>query len=118
MNLFTAINNAMDIALGSDPKAVVFGEDVAFGGVFRTSIGLREKYGKHRVFNTPLCEQGIAGFAIGMAAMGYTPIAEIQFADYIFPAFDQASKFLIRRRPKRTQTLRKYLLESSSRLFG
>lgn len=91
MNLFTAINNAMDIALGSDPKAVVFGEDVAFGGVFRTSIGLREKYGKHRVFNTPLCEQGIAGFAIGMAAMGYTPIAEIQFADYIFPAFDQAS---------------------------
>jgi 2-oxoisovalerate dehydrogenase E1 component beta subunit len=57
MNLFTAINNAMDIALGSDPKAVVFGEDVAFGGVFRCSSGLREKHGKDRVFNTPLCEQ-------------------------------------------------------------
>eukprot|EP00027_Filamoeba_sp_ATCC50430_P005481 CAMPEP_0168560498 /NCGR_PEP_ID=MMETSP0413-20121227/11092_1 /TAXON_ID=136452 /ORGANISM="Filamoeba nolandi, Strain NC-AS-23-1" /LENGTH=358 /DNA_ID=CAMNT_0008591803 /DNA_START=209 /DNA_END=1282 /DNA_ORIENTATION=+ len=89
MNLFTAINNAMDIALATDPKAVVFGEDVAFGGVFRCAIGLREKHGAHRVFNTPLCEQGIAGFAIGMAAMGATPIAEIQFADYIFPAFDQ-----------------------------
>jgi len=68
---------------------VVFGEDISFGGVFRCSSGLREKYGNHRVFNTPLCEQGIAGFAIGMAAVGSTPIAEIQFADYIFPAFDQ-----------------------------
>jgi hypothetical protein len=91
MNFFTAINNALDIALGADPKATVFGEDVAFGGVFRCTINLREKYGNSRVFNTPLSEQGIAGFAIGMAAVGATPIAEIQFADYIFPAFDQAS---------------------------
>jgi 2-oxoisovalerate dehydrogenase E1 component beta subunit len=52
-------------------------------------MGLAEKYGKSRVFNTPLVEQGIAGFAIGMAAVGHTPIAEIQFADYVFPAFDQ-----------------------------
>eukprot|EP01112_Ceratiomyxa_fruticulosa_P009551 TRINITY_DN2499_c0_g1_i5.p1 TRINITY_DN2499_c0_g1~~TRINITY_DN2499_c0_g1_i5.p1 ORF type:complete len:404 (-),score=78.14 TRINITY_DN2499_c0_g1_i5:88-1299(-) len=89
MNLFTAINNAMDIALKSDPKSVVCGEDVGFGGVFRCSVDLRSKHGAHRVFNTPLCEQGIIGFAIGMAAMGCTPIAEIQFADYIFPAFDQ-----------------------------
>lgn len=58
MNLFTAINNAMDIALSTDPKACIFGEDVAFGGVFRCTVGLREKYGAHRVFNTPLCEQG------------------------------------------------------------
>lgn len=72
-----------------DPKAVVFGEDVKFGGVFRATVGLNEKYGTNRVFNTPLCEQGIVAFAIGMAAMGATPIAEIQFADYIFPAFDQ-----------------------------
>jgi len=89
MNIFQAINNAMDIAMSTDPRAVVFGEDVAFGGVFRCAVGLREKYGAKRVFNTPLSEQGIAGFAIGMAAMGATPIAEIQFADYIFPAFDQ-----------------------------
>ena len=67
----------------------MFGEDVAFGGVFRCTVGLREKYGEHRVFNTPLSEQGIAAFGIGAAAVGTTAIAEIQFADYIFPAFDQ-----------------------------
>lgn len=89
MNMFTAINNAMDIALASDDSTLLFGEDVAFGGVFRCSLNLREKYGADRVFNTPLCEQGIAGFAIGTAAMGAKTIAEIQFADYIFPAFDQ-----------------------------
>jgi 2-oxoisovalerate dehydrogenase E1 component beta subunit len=64
---------------------------VAFGGVFRCSVGLKEEFGSSRVFNTPLCEQGIAGFAIGYASMGKTAIAEIQFADYIFPAFDQVS---------------------------
>mmetsp|Transcript_63964 Transcript_63964/g.198035 ORF Transcript_63964/g.198035 Transcript_63964/m.198035 type:complete len:365 (-) Transcript_63964:103-1197(-) len=89
MNMFQAINNAMEIALESDDKSMIFGEDVAFGGVFRCSGGLREKFGPDRVFNTPLSEQGIIGFAIGMAAVGYTPIAEIQFADYVFPAFDQ-----------------------------
>lgn len=89
MNMFTAINNAMDIALAEDDSTLVFGEDVAFGGVFRCSLNLRDKYGADRVFNTPLCEQGIAGFAIGAAAVGAKTIAEIQFADYIFPAFDQ-----------------------------
>eukprot|EP01114_Cavostelium_apophysatum_P000731 TRINITY_DN10662_c0_g1_i1.p1 TRINITY_DN10662_c0_g1~~TRINITY_DN10662_c0_g1_i1.p1 ORF type:complete len:389 (-),score=108.42 TRINITY_DN10662_c0_g1_i1:176-1342(-) len=89
LNLFQAVNNALDIALQTDPKAVLFGEDVAFGGVFRAASGLKEKHGAHRVFNTPLCEQGIAGFGVGLAAMGATAIAEIQFADYIFPAFDQ-----------------------------
>lgn len=89
MNLFQAVNSAMDHALQRDQKVVHFGEDVAFGGVFRCSIDLRKKHGSARVFNAPLCEQGIAGFAIGMAAVGYKPIAEIQFADYIFPAFDQ-----------------------------
>jgi 2-oxoisovalerate dehydrogenase E1 component beta subunit len=89
MNLFTALNNALEVAMRSDSRVHVFGEDVAFGGVFRTTVDLREKFGPARVFNTPLCEQGIAGFAIGMAAVGAVPVAEIQFADYIFPAFDQ-----------------------------
>jgi len=89
MNLVGAINNALSIALESDPKSVIFGEDVGFGGVFRATVDLQEKYGKERIFNTPLCEQGIAGFGIGLAAEGVTAIAEIQFADYIFPAFDQ-----------------------------
>lgn len=100
LNLFQAVGNALDIALGKDDSAVLFGEDVAFGGVFRCSLGLQEKYGKGRVFNTPLCEQGIVGFGIGMAVAGSTAIAEIQFADYIFPAFDQivneAAKFRFR----------------------
>ena len=78
-------------------RLAIFGEDVAFGGVFRCTVNLRDKYGTHRVFNTPLSEQGIAGFAIGMAAVGGTPIAEIQFADYIFPAFDQVHLLLFRR---------------------
>ncbi|XP_052855303.1 2-oxoisovalerate dehydrogenase subunit beta, mitochondrial [Drosophila gunungcola] len=89
MNMFNAINNAMDLALSDDKSALLFGEDVGFGGVFRCSVNLRDKYGKERVFNSPLCEQGIAGFAIGVANTGTTAIAEIQFADYIFPSFDQ-----------------------------
>lgn len=68
---------------------MIFGEDVAFGGVFRCTMDLQNQFGRHRVFNTPLCEQGIAGFGIGLATAGVTAIAEIQFADYIFPAFDQ-----------------------------
>nr|XP_058939863.1 2-oxoisovalerate dehydrogenase subunit beta, mitochondrial isoform X5 [Kogia breviceps] len=89
MNLFQAVTSALDNSLAKDPTAVIFGEDVAFGGVFRCTVGLRDKYGKDRVFNTPLCEQGIVGFGIGIAVSGATAIAEIQFADYIFPAFDQ-----------------------------
>ncbi|CAG8760729.1 14863_t:CDS:2, partial [Acaulospora morrowiae] len=89
MNLFQSINDAMSIALATDETAVIFGEDVSFGGVFRCTLGLAEMFGRDRVFNTPLTEQGIVGFGIGMAAMGHTAIAEIQFADYIFPAFDQ-----------------------------
>lgn len=89
MTIHTALNSALDAILEEDPTALIFGEDVAFGGVFRVTSGLREKYGDDRVFNTPLCEQGIAGFACGLASNGATAMAEIQFADYIFPAFDQ-----------------------------
>ncbi|KIY99724.1 2-oxoisovalerate dehydrogenase E1 component, beta subunit [Monoraphidium neglectum] len=73
----------------ADDTACVFGEDIAFGGVFRATVGLQERFGQARVFNTPLTEQGIVGFGIGLAALGTTAIAEIQFADYIYPAFDQ-----------------------------
>jgi 2-oxoisovalerate dehydrogenase E1 component beta subunit len=69
----------------------VYGEDVKFGGVFRCTAGLNDKYGTDRVFNTPLSEQGIIGFSVGLAAAGGIAIPEIQFADYIFPAFDQVS---------------------------
>jgi 2-oxoisovalerate dehydrogenase E1 component beta subunit len=89
MNMFTAINGALRTSMQTDEKVVLFGEDVGFGGVFRCTVNLRDEFGKDRVFNTPLAEQGIIGFAVGMAAMGHTPVAEIQFADYIFPAFDQ-----------------------------
>ena len=57
MTLLAAITNAMDISMQTDPTTIVFGEDVAFGGVFRCTVGLQEKYGKDRCFNTPLCEQ-------------------------------------------------------------
>ncbi|CAF3463942.1 unnamed protein product [Fusarium graminearum] len=100
MNLFQAINDAMGIALTEDESVVVFGEDVAFGGVFRCTMNLAETHGAERVFNTPLTEQGIMGFGIGLAAEGMRPIAEIQFADYVYPAFDQlvneAAKFRYR----------------------
>ena len=65
MNLFQSINDAMRIALETDDSAILFGEDVAFGGVFRCSMGLQEQFGQARVFNTPRCEQGILGFGVG-----------------------------------------------------
>jgi len=90
LNLLQAVNNALDTAMAGNDKVVCFGEDVGvFGGVFRATSHLQERYGKSRCFNTPLTEQGIIGFANGLAAQGHVPVAEIQFADYIFPAFDQ-----------------------------
>lgn len=100
LNLYQAINSALRTALAMDDRVMLFGEDVAFGGVFRCSMDLQTEFGSERVFNTPLTEQGIAGFAIGAAAQGMKPVAEIQFADYVFPAFDQivneAAKFRYR----------------------
>lgn len=90
MNMIEAINSAMDIAMGRDPAVTVLGEDVGyFGGVFRATAGLQKKYGKTRVFDTPITECGIVGVAVGMAAYGLRPVPEIQFADYIYPALDQ-----------------------------
>lgn len=90
MNILQAVNNALHIAMGANEKVMVFGEDVGhFGGVFRATSNLQETFGRDRVFNTPLVEQGILGFANGLASQGSVPVAEIQFGDYIFPAFDQ-----------------------------
>ncbi|NYI24497.1 2-oxoisovalerate dehydrogenase E1 component beta subunit [Sphingobium francense] len=90
MNMIQAINSALDVMMGRDPAVVVMGEDVGyFGGVFRATAGLQQKYGKNRVFDTPITECGIIGVAVGMGAYGLRPVPEIQFADYIYPALDQ-----------------------------
>lgn len=90
MNMIQAINSAHNVMMERDANTVVLGEDIGyFGGVFRATEGLQKKYGSSRVFDTPIAEGGIVGVAIGMAAYGLKPIAEIQFADYIYPAFDQ-----------------------------
>jgi 2-oxoisovalerate dehydrogenase E1 component beta subunit len=90
MNMIQALNSAHDVMLERDDNIVVLGEDVGyFGGVFRVTEGLQKKYGTTRVFDTPIAENGIIATAIGMAAYGLRPIAEIQFTDYIYPAYDQ-----------------------------
>lgn len=90
MNIIQAVNNALHLEMAREPKTVVLGEDVGkFGGVFRATSGLQEEFGSDRVIDTPLAESGIIGTAIGMALYGLRPVPEIQFADFIFPAFDQ-----------------------------
>ena len=82
MNMLHAINSALDITMAEHPNACIFGEAVGyFGGVFRATSGLQEKYGKHRVFITQLTEQGILGFANGLAAYGSPELAEIHIAE-------------------------------------
>ncbi|MGN6304784.1 MAG: alpha-ketoacid dehydrogenase subunit beta [Mesorhizobium sp.] len=91
--MIEAIRDAMDVSMGRDEKVVVFGEDVGFfGGVFRCTQGLQAKYGKTRCFDAPINESGIVGTAIGMAAYGLRPCVEIQFADYMYPAYDQLTQ--------------------------
>src|SRR5690606_3922551 len=90
MTMIEAIRSAMDVSMARDDNVVVFGEDVGyFGGVFRCTAGLQQKYGKSRCFDAPINESGIVGAAIGMAAYGLRPCIEIQFADYMYPAYDQ-----------------------------
>ena len=90
MTMIEAIRNAHDLAMERDKRVVVFGEDVGyFGGVFRCTAGLQKKYGPHRCFDAPINESGIVGAGIGMAAYGLKPVVEIQFADYMYPAYDQ-----------------------------
>ena len=99
MNMVQALNSAMDVMLGRDRSVVVLGEDVGyFGGVFRVTDGLQRKHGEHRVLDTPIAEGGIIGAAVGMAVNGLRPVAEIQFADYIYPGYDQIVSELARLR--------------------
>ena len=90
MSMIDALNSALDVLMEQNPDILVFGEDVGyFGGVFRVTDGLQEKHGLQRCFDTPIAEGGIVAIAIGMAAEGLRPVVEIQFADYILPAYDQ-----------------------------
>ena len=86
MNMIQAINSALDTMLERDPDVLIFGEDVGyFGGVFRVTEGLQKKYGWTRCFDTPIGEGGIVGGGNRHGAYGLRPVAEIQFADYIYP---------------------------------
>ena len=97
MNMIQALNSAMDVMMARDPSVVLMGEDVGyFGGVFRATEGLQRKYGEHRVLDSPIAEGGIVATAIGMSLNGLRPVAEIQFADYIYPAYDQIVSELAR----------------------
>lgn len=99
LNLVQAINEALALALERHPNVLLFGEDVGkMGGVFRASDGLQQRFGPQRVFDTPLAESGIVGFGIGLALAGLKPIAEIQFAGFLYPALDQVLSHLGRYR--------------------
>jgi 2-oxoisovalerate dehydrogenase E1 component beta subunit len=90
MNMIQALNSALDVMMERDPNVLTFGEDVGyFGGVFRVSDGLQKKYGLTRCFDAPIAEGGLAAAAVGMGVYGLRPVLEIQFADYIYPAYDQ-----------------------------
>ncbi|MFC4427753.1 alpha-ketoacid dehydrogenase subunit beta [Deinococcus navajonensis] len=99
MTMVAAINEALDLALAADPAVHIFGEDVGvMGGVFRATDGLQARHGVERVFDTPLAEAGIVGMGIGMGLAGLKPVAEIQFAGFLYPALDQILSHLGRYR--------------------
>ncbi|WP_028305900.1 alpha-ketoacid dehydrogenase subunit beta [Deinococcus ficus] len=99
MTMVAAINDALDIALTQDPAVHIFGEDVGvMGGVFRATDGLQARHGVARVFDTPLAEASIVGMGIGMGLAGLKPVAEIQFAGFLYPALDQILSHLGRYR--------------------
>lgn len=90
MSMIQALNAALEQKMNDDKTVLAFGEDVGyFGGVFGVTKGLQEKFGSERVFDAPINEGAIVAMAMGMATNGMRPVAEIQFADYIFPGFDQ-----------------------------
>ena len=102
MTLVAAVNDALSVALERDDKVMLFGEDVGMGGVFRASDRLKAQFGEERVFDTPLSEAGIMGLAVGLAIAGEKPVAELQFAGFIYPALEQINAQMGRYR-QRTQ---------------
>jgi 2-oxoisovalerate dehydrogenase E1 component beta subunit len=99
MNMIQAVRSGLEVMLDRDSSVCVFGEDVGyFGGVFRATEGLQKRFGPSRVFDTPLAEGGIIGVAIGMSINGLRPVPEIQFSDYMYPAFDQITNELAKLR--------------------
>ncbi|MCP4091755.1 MAG: alpha-ketoacid dehydrogenase subunit beta, partial [Gammaproteobacteria bacterium] len=97
--MIEAIRDALEVKMTMDEDVVIFGEDIGyFGGVFRATEGLQEKFGTSRVFDTPISELGIIGAAVGMGVYGLRPVPEIQFADYILPAYDQIASEVARLR--------------------
>jgi 2-oxoisovalerate dehydrogenase E1 component beta subunit len=90
MTMIQALNSALDTMMAKDPSVLTFGEDVGyFGGVFKVTEHLQQKYGPKRCFDAPISENGITAVAIGMATYGLRPVVEIQFADYMYPGYDQ-----------------------------
>ncbi len=90
LTLLQAVRDALLTEMGLDPRVVLMGEDVGHsGGVFRATEGLQKEFGEERVMDTPLAESGIIGMAMGMAVNGLRPVPEIQFMDFIYPAFDE-----------------------------
>ncbi len=101
LNLIQTINHTLDQQLEKNEKIVIYGEDAGFeGGVFRATQSLQKKYGKERVFDSPIAESSIVGTAIGMAVNGMKPVIEIQFDGFIFPAFTQIISHLARFRAR------------------
>ncbi len=89
-NVIQTIHDTLWDSMKADDRVLIMGEDVgARGGVFRATAGFLDEFGEQRVIDTPLAESSIVGCAIGMAMHGLLPVAEIQFADFIHPAFDQ-----------------------------
>jgi len=99
LTLVQAVNDAMNVEMAQDESIVVFGEDVGVeGGVFRVTVGLQEKYGERRAFDSPLAESAIAGTALGMAIAGLKPVVEMQFSGFFYPAFNQVISHISRYR--------------------
>ncbi|MEK7145627.1 MAG: alpha-ketoacid dehydrogenase subunit beta, partial [Patescibacteria group bacterium] len=101
LTMVQAINQALDQEMAADPSVIVMGEDVGKdGGVFRVTDGLFDKYGEHRVMDTPLAEAGIVGTAMGMAIYGMKPVTEMQFFGFIYPAFQEIVSHISRIRTR------------------